>query len=205
MDYNGLYFNPYERENITYLYSYLNNAFSIKECQKIIEYGNNLGFRPATIGMDKDIKLNEQLRKSNVCFFNFNDETNWIFKKVSDTIMNLNNQFYGFKLNGFSEIQLTEYKFEEDGYYNWHLDTSFGKADPSNCGLRKLSMSILLNDDFEGGHFQINEGDQNLPLTVSMKQGTAIAFPSFVAHKVTPVTCGTRYSLVIWVYGPKFK
>lgn len=30
-------------------------------------------------------------------------------------------------------------------------------------------------------------------------------FPSYVMHRVKPVTEGVRYSLVCWVSGPSFK
>ena len=36
-------------------------------------------------------------------------------------------------------------------------------------------------------------------------QGTIIIFPSMLQHRVTPVTNGTRYSLVQWFSGPNFK
>jgi len=37
------------------------------------------------------------------------------------------------------------------------------------------------------------------------QQGKLIMFPSFVQHRVTPVTKGERNSLVIWVTGNNFK
>ena len=36
-------------------------------------------------------------------------------------------------------------------------------------------------------------------------QGSVIVFPSFVWHRVTPVTKGTRYSLVLWTCGQPFR
>ena len=36
-------------------------------------------------------------------------------------------------------------------------------------------------------------------------QGSIIVFPSYVYHQVTPVTSGTRYSLVLWSLGQPFK
>ena len=36
-------------------------------------------------------------------------------------------------------------------------------------------------------------------------QGYVAVFPSYVLHEVTPVTKGTRYSLVSWVTGKSFK
>jgi predicted 2-oxoglutarate/Fe(II)-dependent dioxygenase YbiX len=38
-----------------------------------------------------------------------------------------------------------------------------------------------------------------------LSRGTVIVFPSFVWHKVAPVTKGTRYSLVNWSLGKPFK
>ena len=32
-------------------------------------------------------------------------------------------------------------------------------------------------------------------------KGSIIVFPSFLYHQVTPITKGTRYSLVMWVLG----
>ena len=36
-------------------------------------------------------------------------------------------------------------------------------------------------------------------------KGSVIVFPSFVWHRVAPVTKGTRYSLVIWNLGFPFR
>ena len=69
---------------------------------------------------------------------------------------------------------------------------------------RKLSLSLALNDDFEGGEFQINEGKETNPITVPMHKGRVVLFPSFMIHRVTPITKGTRKSIVVWVNGPKF-
>ena len=36
-------------------------------------------------------------------------------------------------------------------------------------------------------------------------KGTVICFPSFVWHRVKPVTKGTRYSMPTWYLGDPFK
>jgi PKHD-type hydroxylase len=72
---------------------------------------------------------------------------------------------------------------------------------------RKLSIAMLLNtpgEDFEGGEFQINGWRENKPINIDIRKGRIIAFPSFMIHRVCPVTKGVRKSLVIWVSGPKF-
>ena len=61
-------------------------------------------------------------------------------------------------------------------------------------------MSIILNDEYEGGEFEFFAKD-----TILSKRGTIIVFPSYMQHRVKPVTKGTRYSLVTWFCGEPFQ
>ena len=65
---------------------------------------------------------------------------------------------------------------------------------------RKLSMTIVLNDEYEGGEFQFFN-DKTL---IKEKQGTVIIFPSYMQHRVRPIKSGIRYSLVVWFLGEPF-
>ena len=68
-----------------------------------------------------------------------------------------------------------------------------------------MRILFLLTDpetDYTGGNFEINTGGNSE--IVPFPKGRIIAFPSFILHRVTPVTSGTRKSIVIWVTGPKF-
>jgi PKHD-type hydroxylase len=67
--------------------------------------------------------------------------------------------------------------------------------------MRKLSLVLLLNDEFEGGDFELLWPGNKIPL----KKGRVILFPSILMHRVKPVTKGTRKSLVAWMQGPNFK
>lgn len=102
---------------------------------------------------------------------------------------------WNFSIQGVEDIQLT--KYTKNQHYDWHND---GNGINTDCnGLsRKLSMSILLNDDYEGGDFEI-WGDK---VVNSKETGTAIVFPSYFNHRVQPITKGIRYSLVAWFSGP---
>ena len=69
--------------------------------------------------------------------------------------------------------------------------------------MRKLSMTVILSNptDYDGGEFIFEStGDE-----VFKNQGTIIVFPSFIRHRVNPVTKVIRYSLVNWFEGPAFK
>ena len=67
-------------------------------------------------------------------------------------------------------------------------------------------MVLMLSDpsEFEGGELQIKT-DSDDAITLEQKKGRAWFFPSYILHRVTPVTRGIRRSLVLWVGGPEFK
>ena len=73
--------------------------------------------------------------------------------------------------------------------------------------VRKLSLTINLSDpkSYEGGDFEMEVRGDIEVITDGREQGSMILFPSFVPHRVTPVTRGTRYSLVIWLLGRPFR
>lgn len=154
-------------------------------------------------------KPNEDVRKSDVAFVERDDKTSWIYDRLNYVIDSLNTQFYNFDLNGYDVFQYTVYHDYEKGKYDYHMDTIMGTGMPDDMyETRKLSVTFLLNEpgvDFEGGDFQINSGQEKDAESVKMKKGDIIVFPSFMLHRVKPVTKGVRKSIVIWVMGPKFR
>lgn len=80
-------------------------------------------------------------------------------------------------------------RYEEGGFYVDHVDSSYKHQ-------RLISLSITFNDDYEGGDFSFFEGEHVL----KTKPGSALMFPSnfMYPHSVTPITRGTRYSMVTW-------
>ena len=76
--------------------------------------------------------------------------------------------------------------------------------------IRKLSAIIQLTDpsEYEGGDLLMDmvayDGDPKYRRkvhTITRGKGSVIVFDSITPHEVTPVTKGTRYSLVKWVHG----
>jgi PKHD-type hydroxylase len=63
----------------------------------------------------------------------------------------------------------------------------------------------MLSDpsEYDGGDLEIFTGTESVAL--EKKKGIIHAFPSYVMHRVTPVTRGTRRTLVVWIAGPKFR
>lgn len=106
------------------------------------------------------------------------------------------NKNWNYDIRRLEKVQMS--KYSEGGHYGWHMDS---KA-PINDQQRKLSISILLNDNFEGGGLEL---EPNTGENVLKYQGDIVVFPSFLQHRVLPVTGGTRYSAVSWAYGPTFR
>jgi PKHD-type hydroxylase len=219
MNYKTIYNYPEERQHITHPWCYWDGAFSDEELDKMCAYFDTQGLeRSETIG-NIDLKTglvenkpNEDVRVSNVKFYNWdpkNEDTSWIFQRMNFVIDAINNQYYGFDLNGYNSFQYTEYESSENGKYDWHMDIILGKNKPNNMAeTRKLSITMCVNepgDEYEGGEFQINNSNESTSETIPTKKGRMILFPSFMIHRVAPVTKGKRKSIVVWVEGPKFK
>lgn len=176
--------------------------FNEKELEIVNNYCSKLKLSESSVALPLNASppLTKD-RKSKVSFFVKNEDNQLLFQRINDVIQNVNEQNYNMDLVSYEQIQYTEYGVGDK--YNYHQDTFFGeKYNSEQLGTRKLSLTILLNDDFEGGEFQFYVGSD---VSVEMKKGQYIAFPSYLVHRVTPVTKGIRKSLVIWVIGPKFK
>ena len=96
--------------------------------------------------------------------------------------------------------------YSDGGYYDWHVDI----IDDSIKFPRKLSMTIWLNDpdEYEGGEFDIEVEGPRKDLrydSIKLPKGSIVVFPSSMWHRVRPVTCGVRKSLVTWFRGAPFR
>lgn len=172
-----------------------NNAFSTHELDAIIRIGQQIEEqRGGTNGNDG---LN--IRDSFVSWLFPNEVTSWVFERLQTVVTGMNDAFYRFDLDGFFQgLQFTKYSAPGQ-HYTWHIDRG------STVGVRKLSLSLQLSDpnEYEGGDLQFKFGEDEQ--TASRERGMMTIFPSWTLHRVTPVTKGTRYSLVAWVSGPPFK
>jgi len=154
----------------------------------------------AQIGGGSGGMVNDEIRRSELNWLNKDPECAWVFKRLADVAASLNADYFGFELTGFGEpIQLTNYHEARQGTYVWHQD--FGSSGIS----RKLSIVLQLSDpsEYEGGELQILTKKE--PTSIQKKRGLITVFPAWTLHQVTPVTKGTRQTLVAWISGPAFK
>ena len=153
----------------------------------------------AEVGGGEGGVVDKKIRRSQVSWIDNNPNTKWVFERLAHVASQLNAENFKFDLIGFGEnLQLTNYDQSENGMYGWHQDYGGGVS-------RKLSMAMQLTDpsEYEGGNLQTMTTGE--PANVRKQRGLIAVFPSYVLHQVTPVTQGSRQSLVAWVSGPAFK
>lgn len=156
-------------------------------------------------------------RDSNVCFLNYK----WIYEKLNPLLQEANvKSGWKFEYDTAESLQFTVYRPGQ--YYNWHQDGGsdstfmYNEQNTTDNNLhgfvRKISMTLNLSppSDYEGGKLKLDVGphtkeERFKEITEINSQGSLVFFPSFTWHQVTPVTKGTRYSLVMWVVGKPFK
>ena len=186
--------------NAIHEYWVFDNAVDKKICDKIIDSAKEWQNGSIMSNLNEIHKEKPNTRITDVTWCN----EKWVYDLVWDYLQVANhNSNWNFQIDSCEAMQIGRYN--KDGHYDFHIDgNGFTKFDNGNQfthgKTRKLSMSIILNDDFEGGEFEFFNKQK-----VNSKRGTVIVFPSYMLHRVKPVTKGTRYSLVTWFCGEPFK
>lgn len=176
-------------------------AFNDAECAMIQMLENYIDIND--IGVSNDNSKKTETRRSRAGWIQQNDTLSWLFDKIVSYGRKANNEVFRFNITGLYEpLQYTIYEEHNEGFYNWHLD--IGVYNESTV-TRKMSMSMVLNDpaEYDGGDLEI-WGSSGI-ITAPREQGSPAFFPSFLLHRVTPVTRGTRKSLVVWFGGPNWQ
>lgn len=129
------------------------------------------------------------------------DELMPIYTEVTYKMRQINDCMWKYRVNGWEPFQYSQYDESYSGHFNWHIDVhpKFNVDDPDP---RKISFSVGLSNinDYDGGDFMIKI-DRNEKV-FKLDRGDVIAFPSWMLHKVSPVTRGMRRTLVGWGNGP---
>jgi len=193
---------PVSDEQTIYFWWKFDNALDDETVDKILEIGEG-EWKTATV-KDKDNPTNEDIRKTDLIWNN----DQWLYDTFWGYMQGANqNAGWNLELSCAESFQLGRYT--DGGHYDFHLDNhGFQKMnEPGNImdgTTRKLSMVCWLNEDFEGGEFEFHDSVSSKDDTsriIKPTKGTIVFFPSWLAHKVHPVTEGTRYSLVTWFRG----
>jgi predicted 2-oxoglutarate/Fe(II)-dependent dioxygenase YbiX len=169
-------------------------------CKKIISYFDNNYQDASTASVDGSV-VNKNIRNcltKNILETKTFGElicSNAIKEKIFECVSHYKEKFTNIHINKISQLDILRYDANEHkAGYKFHED--FGLT----CTERHLSISICLNNKYEGGEFVFKLGDGS-QLTIPQNTGDAVIFPSnfMFPHQVNKVTKGTRYALIGWV------
>ena len=203
-------------------YWYFKSVIPPRGCDLIIKHGKETKERELkalTGGLSHDKKLSKKQikdlkkkRDSNIVWLN--DE--WIYKEILPYVRTANvNSGWNFDWDWSESCQFTIYR--KGQFYDWHCDSwnkPYEQEGPMKGKVRKLSVTVTLTDpkEYTGGElefdFRNTDPDKKRNIkkcTEILPKGSLVVFPSFVWHRVKPVTKGERNSLVIWNLGYPFK
>ena len=215
--------------NLKYSYWYFKSALPSHFCDKLIEFGNSkkeqIGItggintkKSNEVKTEKDLKEEElkdlkKRRDSNIVWL----DQRWLYRYIHYYVNMANyNSGWNFQWDFSENAQFTKYKLNQ--FYDWHCDSwmePYGDKESGNLKgkIRKLYVTCSLSDptDYKGGEFEFrfqnNDNGNFVDKTCYeiMPKGSIVVFPSFIYHRVKPVTEGTRYSLVMWNCGNPWK
>jgi predicted 2-oxoglutarate/Fe(II)-dependent dioxygenase YbiX len=170
---------------------------SDEDCDEMITVCREFPTVPSTTVGEE---LRPGRRQADIRKLGVNSQTQWIFDSLGKVAAEATGAAYGLELSSITRApQYLEYQ-PGRGQFDWHNDYSHGVA----VAPRKLTIIIQLSaaTEYEGGRLQMfGLETEELPTN----RGTIIAFPSFLYHRVTPVTRGVRRALVGWVGGPRIR
>lgn len=207
-------------------------AFSEKEIQIIEDAYANVEIQNATVGENiktetgdiADGQAHDNIRTTDLKWLEWLPDS--IEERIAEEVrLCFEETGWNWNVERHQAWQYTIYNAKPDrpkgDFYTWHTDA--GPHPYPDGSIRKLSLTLQLSDpdEYEGGFFQwidpkeefdklqdsrsinMDNAIQTLPHTLKQK-GSLVLFPSFMHHQVTPVTRGTRKSLVTWFLGPQY-
>jgi PKHD-type hydroxylase len=142
------------------------------------------------------------IRRADLVWLADHPAADWVMDRMVRIVAEANRESFGFDLQDFAEsAQIARYGAERQGHFDWHSDIGAGAL----AAKRKLTIVVQLSDpaEYEGGQLELRP-DSSIT-TAPRQKGMAMVFPSFVLHRVTPVTAGERLSLTLWSHGPAFR
>jgi PKHD-type hydroxylase len=176
-------------------------ALSADECATIVERGERYPAQPSTIGFETSKRADPGYRTSVVRWLDAYAEHEMV-ERFMRLVHSSNRTNFGVEIHRPFELQFTEYHGTAQGKYDWHQDVWL---ESDRAYDRKLSVVVQLSapQDYAGGEFDFFGAPS--PDAAFTPQGSVLIFPSWLQHRVRPVTRGLRRSLVSWVEGPRWR
>jgi PKHD-type hydroxylase len=184
---------------------YFKNVFTdemISNLENMVH--SNYKFEKGTTGIPQlgTVTNSKETNNRDIAYIEPNIETQWLYELLFPLSLEANKQLFQFDIDIVTDpIHYVIYP-EDGGHLDWHMDVGAYAVNK-----RKLAMTVQLSDssDYDGGDFEIWLGSKDKFVTVPREKGDVIIFPSFLMHRVKPITRGQRKCLVFWTGGKPFR
>ena len=87
-------------------------------------------------------------------------------------------------------------RYNEGDFFVRHQDGNTKQLDFDHLRVRRISIVVFLNDDFNGGALKFS--DDSTTFDLHGETGLLLAFRADVFHEVCPVTTGERFTMITW-------
>ena len=125
-----------------------------------------------------------------------NINTKWIFDRLKSKLSN------EFDIKWILNTHGVFRYYTVGDYFLEHKDN----VNKSGADPRYFTVTVQLSeaDEYEGGDLEYWQGGKQ-PIVAHRGAGSVFIFPSYMMHRVTTVTKGTRKSFVLWVGGTHYR
>jgi predicted 2-oxoglutarate/Fe(II)-dependent dioxygenase YbiX len=180
-------------------------------CARLRAEAHAAGANPATVRkLGAEYVVNEEIRRTQLARVSAASEQ--LVEHRLITLKGTLERHFNVKTAGIRPPQFLVY--HEGDFFRAHADSSTDADAPSVATGRRVSIVVFLNgegggadaDSYRGGALtfyglmnDVRADHHGFPL--SGETGLLVAFPSRYVHSVTPVTLGTRFTIVSWLEG----
>ena len=167
------------------------NVLDKRFCTGIVN-NNNIHYETAGVFKSGEYISDTEVRNCFVANL-FEEDDKIVFNSVGVTfrkyVDSIEKEGLSYTVGDITDSGYILLKYNKGGFYKKHCD------DHANVH-RRLSISFLLNEEYDGGEFQFF-GDYK----INGGTGSAIIFPSNFCypHEVLPISSGQRTAIVTWI------
>lgn len=170
---------------------YSRTLFSAEECESIIDWSEQSVWEGSVL----EAGDGQAMEAGHVTIdpSTRDREIGWLPRKLKGIVGDLNRQIWRFDITRLGKIFVIRYH-QADGA-KLHTDLENNK---------KLGVVLQLSptDAYEGGTLELGLVS---PFAASRERGSVLVFPTWIPHRVTPITSGTRYVVATFATGPSFR
>lgn len=143
-------------------------------------------------------------KTSNVSCLNYRHVRQQLLESY-EFVVHINKTYFGFDLFNSCDgdvLLLNNYNSDQLAEYEWHKDAA------AHTEVYDFKITMLMNlsqQEYKGGELQLFTNGGPKTIDSFANPGSICVFPSWLPHRVTPVTSGARTTLTQFYTGPKIR